>query len=226
VTEAEWLACTDPTEMLEFLRGKVSDRKLRLFAVACCWRIWDALTEEAGRHAVEMAGRYADGEVTESELDLAADVAATCHSELEDELEEAGDPPPTADVRRFNALEAACRAAGRTGPFFLSGLESMCDNADWARERDGAEYRAQCGLLRDIVGNPFRPVTADPACLTSTAVGLARAIYDERAFDRLSILADALEDADCDNVDILNHLRDVGPHFRGCWAVDLVLGKE
>jgi hypothetical protein len=74
--------------------------------------------------------------------------------------------------------------------------------------------------------NPFRPVTVDPAWQTSNVTALAQPIYDERAFDRLSILADALEDAGCDNADILNHCRQPGEHVRGCWVVDLVLGKE
>jgi hypothetical protein len=86
---------------------------------------------------------------------------------------------------------------------------------------------AWCNLLRDIFGNPFRPVTFDPEWRTTTALALAQGIYEERAFDRLPILADALQDAGCDNDDILNHLRDTTtPHVRGCWALDLVLGKE
>ena len=79
----------------------------------------------------------------------------------------------------------------------------------------------------EIFGNPFRPVTFDPAWRTSTVFALAQGIYDDKAFDRMPILADALQDADCDNDDILNHLRDAtAPHVRGCWALDLVLGKE
>jgi hypothetical protein len=81
-------------------------------------------------------------------------------------------------------------------------------------------------LIRDIVGNPFRPVAVDPVWLTDSAVGLAQAIYDDRAFDRLPILADALQDAGCENADILDHCREEGPHVRGCWVVDLVLGKN
>jgi hypothetical protein len=81
-------------------------------------------------------------------------------------------------------------------------------------------------LLRDIFANPFRPVAINPAWRTSNVTALAQSIYDERAFDRLPILADALEDAGCDNVDILNHCRQPGEHVRGCWVVDLVLGKE
>ena len=81
-------------------------------------------------------------------------------------------------------------------------------------------------LLRDIFGNPFRPVAAEPRWLTSDVVALARGIYDDRAFDRLPILADALEEAGCDHPDVLSHCRGPGPHARGCWVVDGVLGKE
>ena len=88
------------------------------------------------------------------------------------------------------------------------------------------ERIAQCDLIRDIFGNPFRPVTVDPRWQTETVVALATGIYAERAFDRMPILADALEDAGCDHADILTHCRGDGPHVRGCWVVDLVLGKE
>src|SRR5262249_55224546 len=80
-------------------------------------------------------------------------------------------------------------------------------------------------LFRGIFGNPFRPVTIDPSSLTSTVVGLAGGIYADRAFDRLPILADALQDAGCDNANVLDHCRGPGPHVRGCWVVDLLLGK-
>src|SRR5262249_45247069 len=88
-----------------------------------------------------------------------------------------------------------------------------------------AERRAQARLLHELFGNPFRPVAADRSWLTSDVVGLARAIYDDRAFDRLPSLADALQDAGCDQADVLAHCRGGGPHVRGCWVVDLLLGK-
>jgi hypothetical protein len=89
------------------------------------------------------------------------------------------------------------------------------------------EQKEQTKLLRDIVGNPLRPVTVDSRWLTSDVVALARSIYDEKAFDRLLILADALQDAGCENADVLGHCRDPQlTHVRGCWVVDLVLGKE
>ena len=81
-------------------------------------------------------------------------------------------------------------------------------------------------LFRDIFGNPFRPVNLDPSWLTPIVVALAQQIYDDRAFDKMPTLADALEEAGCDNTDLLNHCRGLGPHVRGCWVVDLVLGKE
>jgi len=81
-------------------------------------------------------------------------------------------------------------------------------------------------LIFDIIGNPFRPVTLDPTWRTSTVTNLAQAIYNDLAFDRMPILADALEDAGCTNVDVLNHCRQPGVHVRGCWVVDLLLGKS
>jgi hypothetical protein len=85
----------------------------------------------------------------------------------------------------------------------------------------------QIALLRDVFGNPFRAVALNPAWLTSDVLALARGIYGEKAFDRMPILADALQDAGCDNDDVLTHCRDAAlVHVRGCWVVDLVLGKS
>jgi hypothetical protein len=92
-----------------------------------------------------------------------------------------------------------------------------------SREEEEAE---QAKLLRDVFGNPFRPVLFDPMWRTETAIALAKHCYDSREFSAMPILADALQDAGCDNDDVLNHCRDAnGVHVRGCWVVDLVLGK-
>jgi hypothetical protein len=88
------------------------------------------------------------------------------------------------------------------------------------------QRRQQAALVRDIFGNPFRPVAFDPRWRTADVMGLAWAIYDEGAFDRLPLLADALMDAGCEHEQVLTHCRSAGPHARGCWVVDLVLGKE
>jgi hypothetical protein len=97
--------------------------------------------------------------------------------------------------------------------------------SDPYREPDLDEVRTQRQLLRCVVGNPFQPMTFEPSWRSETAVALASAIYAEHAFDRLPILADALEEAGCDHADVLTHCRGPGPHARGCWVVDGVLGK-
>jgi hypothetical protein len=102
----------------------------------------------------------------------------------------------------------------------------VADSGEDFWKQYASEQAQQCILLRDIFGNPFRPVAVDQTWLTPTVVQLAQAIYDEPAFDRMPQLADALHEAGCDNEEILSHCRGPGPHVRGCWALDLVLGKE
>jgi hypothetical protein len=83
--------------------------------------------------------------------------------------------------------------------------------------------------VQDIFGNPFHSIPISPHWLAwddGTVRRIAQVIYDERAFDRLPVLADALEDAGCDDADLLAHCRGPGPHVRGCWVVDLLLGKQ
>jgi hypothetical protein len=94
------------------------------------------------------------------------------------------------------------------------------------RERRESENATLCSTLRDIFGNPFRPVVYDPEWRTPTVLALARQMYDSREFSAMPILADALQDAGCDHAEILDHCRGPGPHVRGCWVVDLILGKE
>lgn len=113
--------------------------------------------------------------------------------------------------------------------FFHTRARAVAENAVGLAEEWGEKEVkvVLCRLLREVFGNPFRRVKRDPAWLTSDVVALARGIYDERAFDRMPILADALQDAGCTNEGLLNHCRDPDQlHVRGCWALDLVLGKS
>jgi hypothetical protein len=225
VTEAEWDACTDLLKLLAFLHGRPSDRKARLFAVACCRRVWDMLTDERGRRAVEVSERYADGLASREELEAA--VVATDPA-LHTPMEHEGPRPP------WNALYAVHYAAHPQVGVFADGVAQAAARLAWAGTggdfivRCAEEQAHQCVILRDIFGSLFRPARVDPAWLAwegGTAPRLAAAVYEERAFDRLPILADALEDAGCDQADLLGHLRGPGPHVRGCWTVDLILGK-
>jgi hypothetical protein len=214
MTEAEWLGCTDPEPMLEYLRNKTSDRKLRLFAVACCRRA----SEMASFGVVSLAERAADGLATDDEL-------ANARSEAERGFELAlGQfsyvPPP-------QHLHADGAAVAVTSSSAWEAAEASA--AELAALVGGGEPAAQAILLRDLFGNPFRPASIDPTWLAwnaGTVVKLAQAIYDERRFGDLPILADAMEEAGCSDQDILAHCRSEEPHVRGCWVVDLLLGKE
>jgi hypothetical protein len=224
--ETGWLDATDPKVMLTSLTaaGKGSGRKLRLFAVACCRRIWDTLWDPRSRAAVEAAERFADGLASEEELELAWEPA----------WEAVGFPRrhPSDGVERPNALAASSAAT----PDAQEAATCTAWDAAWdaaSHRPRHAEQLGQAALLRDIFGNPFRPALISRAWLTPTVTALATAAYQERlppsgALDgaRLAVMADALEEAGCTNAELLGHLRGPGPHVRGCWAVDAVLGRE
>jgi hypothetical protein len=215
MTEAEWLACGDRQPMLEPFRGKFSNRKLRLFACACCRRIWHRLADDS-REAVVVAERFADGEADQEELRQAEGRAVDVTQNSDGEAAWFATYPDA----WLAAFDASYAAAGRE---VILGWPGRNDHDD---ERFAREHAASADLLRDIFGNPYRSPAVESRWLASTVVSLTVAIYADRAFDRMPLLADALEDAGCDNADILAHCRGEGPHVRGCWVVDLVLGKS
>jgi hypothetical protein len=198
VTEAEWLACDDPNVMLRFLRGKASDRKLRLFVVACCYLIHCRPPESAP--LIEAVERFAD------------------------------DPAALGDVRQHwpQGVEEGDPPWPERPYEWATDFAANCPRGEVEyEEQEGFPQAAELPpILRDVFGNSFRPVTAESRWLTPTVVSLARGVYEDRAYDRLPILADALEDAGCTDAGLLGHLRSPGPHVRGCWALDLILGKE
>jgi hypothetical protein len=223
VTEPEWQASADPGEMLELLRrsGKLTGRKWRLFGIACCHRIRHLFTDERSRRAVVVAERYADGAATAGELDAAFEEAF----DVGDSLAEQKDADPEAFLAMgLDPLRSAAWAASETAHPDESADGVASEAADAADRK--VEREAQAELLRCIFGNPLRACSADAPWLTPTVVSLARSIYDGPAFDRLPLLADALEDAGCEDTGLLAHCRSDGPHIRGCWVVDLLLGKR
>jgi hypothetical protein len=235
VTEAEWLACNDPRKMLEYLRGKASDRKLQLFAVACCRHVWHLMEEEVCRSIVEVVERYADYLGSSQAVPLADALASSLNvSTLRSRLRQLrqSDLPDTTLLLGF---EIACLAAtaavwmGAWAAAWKAGPEARRAFYLSTGKSGHEEARVQAALLRDIFGNLFRPVSVDPSWLAwsgGTVPRMAQAIYDNRAFDRLPNLADALEEAGCTNPDILAHCRQPREHVRGCWLVDLLLGKS
>jgi hypothetical protein len=280
VTEAEWLACTDPIEMIEFLRGnptsedtvtwwnnrwrteepsKGNDRKFRLFACACCRRIWKHIPEACNREAVIAVEEFTDGRLAGSALTAALQASSAV------EYREDGSKRPEPGYwivkylgRGFYKMTAAASAllVASQGIFMVdeeygreAGHEFSCCYYTaagyfmrpfrWPLPLPvvvEVERTTQADLLRCIFGNPFRPVSLAPAVLTwndSIVVRLAQTAYEERHLpagtlddSRLAVLADALEEAGCTDAEILSHLRSPGPHVRGCWPVDLCLGKS
>jgi hypothetical protein len=223
MTEAEWLReNTNAQKMVlhvskcGYPRTKVGRRKLRLFACGCCRQIWSDLPDPRTTHAIETAELFADGKAVQKELDRAGKAIQrlTRYYPGKDDLQIS-----TANglARTTTLLKSYDAALGVTMyPLPLAGYFGTPTE----------ESALVCNILRDIFGNPFRPVTIIPEWRTSTVLALAQGIYDEKAFDRMPILADTLQDAGCSNEDILNHCRGPGPHTRGCFVVDLILGKE
>jgi hypothetical protein len=117
---------------------------------------------------------------------------------------------------------AASRA---TEALYWESVEKVTDLDDSVKS-EWPEPQVQIRLLHDIFGNPFRPINLNPTWLTPTVTNLAESIYADRSFEKMPILADALEDASSDNADILSHCRSGQDHVRGCWCLDLVLGKK
>jgi hypothetical protein len=236
MTESQWLACTDPVRMKWFLQGKASPRKMRLFDCACCRRIWRLLTDQRSRRAVEVAERHADGEADDDLLTSAFTAADRAI-------------PRTAGLGPESAFHAALVAAAPPGELVYTPLVWLSTSefaatavlyeaygqavAGGTRKLPAhvqqAEKAAQAALLRDLFGNPFRTTSLDPVWTTwhdGLPVKMAAAIYAERRFEDLPILADALEEAGCEQPDVLAHCRGPGGHARGCWVVDLILSKD
>jgi hypothetical protein len=239
MTEAEWRNSDQPEPLLAFLRGKATDRKLRLYAVACCRLIGELLTDERSRAVVEASERFADGLASRQELDTAEGRAwaavEAAQPLLTRELTVAyGIAGTTGKVWSW-AARAAAEAASPDAGQAVSATASAVERAaiEWAMELQdpkavarvaGAAVRTD--LVRDLFGNPFRPVAFDPFWRSPAVVGLASSIYEEHTFDQLPLLADALTDAGCADDELLVHCRSAGTHARGCWAVDLALGKS
>jgi hypothetical protein len=226
MNEAQWLSGTDPTLMLDHMResGGASDRKLRLFAVACCRRLLHLRWPDTVQESLEVAERFADGQATAEDLRRAAADASWYGGAFPLGL-------------RAGAVARACGsdardAASATGQV-VSALYVAAGRSDSVRRAEAAEH---ADLLRCLFGNPFRAAAPiGPAVLSwndGCVARLARAAYEERSgadgtLDnvRLAVLADALEESGYVGAEFLGHLRGPGPHVRGCHAVDAILGR-
>ena len=229
MTEQEWLTNGAPLTMLQFLEGRTTDRKLRLFACACGRQAWNPFVPRFAVRATAAAEAFADGKIDPAALARVYELARRAIAAIApDRTADPGYLPHvlyaamcavTPDARR--GADAAARAAVRAAVDAPFGGSIQVPNLPGARE----ELAAQADLLRDIFGNPFREVAFDPAWRTSDALALANAMYSNRDIGAMPILADALQEAGCDDEDVLSHCREPREHVRGCWVVDLLLGK-
>jgi hypothetical protein len=207
MSEVAWHSASNPRPMLSSLVGAASDRKLRLFAVACCRRIWHLVPDDRYRQAVDVAEQFAEGLAAGEELDAAGAAVS---------------PSGIGPAVTFAGRNAAYAVGWATNEYALNAATGAAESASAAAVDESV---AQAALIRDIFGNPFSPVGFDPTWRTEAVVALARGMYEARDFTPMPVLADALEDAGCTDLDVLAHCRGPGSHARGCWVVDLVLGK-
>jgi hypothetical protein len=185
------------------VRARLDGRKAFLVTAACFRRHWQRLPAVAQAWA-RLAESAAEGKASRQDLDDAFE-------NLEESLNVLGPPG------EFVALLDLAYGMWQSNWVELQVVEE--NETAWRLER-----KAQASLVRDVFANPFRPVILQPAWANETVRELARAAY-EGDFDRLPLLADALERAGCDNADLLSHCRESRPHVRGCWVVDLLLGE-
>ncbi len=216
MTESEWLLSTDPAAMLRVLGEHAGPRKLRLFACACCRLLWHELIDDRSRAAVEAAERYADGLLEEDERETLFQEASRASREV---LTPPGTSDTTLQLRRPRDPGRLFRAAISAAFAVGSGVDDL-DNHLRAGAAHPLEAPTRARLVRCIFRGPFPPSKREkpPAHLVQWAHG----IYDERAFDEMPFLADALDEAGCTDPALLEHMRGPGPHVRGCWAIDLL----
>jgi hypothetical protein len=235
IPEEGWLQSTEISTLYHFLahRPDITDRKWLLFALGCAQSVFPLLDERC-RNVLHHIERFADGPGTAEDLEIARRLASQAYDDAQPERKWR----PPEDVVRLITMQdqplsqiAGCVESAVRGVIAQQAWKDAQGKGrryqDKMRERAWQEQgTVNLSLFRCVFHNPFRPLIADARWLTNAVVALAAGIYDDRAFDRLPILADALEEAGCTDADILGHSRGPGPHVRGCWVIDLLLGKK
>jgi hypothetical protein len=244
-----WEAGTDPAEMLNFLQMKLTDRgahpergrKLVLYVVELCHQVWNELPWLC-RLISEIAERRADGGkpalpvhplryYASGVRNFAWECVRNAHANSDYQL-------PLGELARWepdflragyekpDGADATFRIPTAQRFYALTLLVEAVAYLKPSSYFPPPQFHS-VPLLREIAGDPYRPVKFKPEWRTDTVMTLARQMYDSREFSAMPILADALQDAGCNVETMLNHCRDTSlTHVRGCWVVDLVLGKE
>jgi hypothetical protein len=221
MTEEEWLRSQDPDPMWRLL--EVVDpspsllRKSRLLACAFARLIWE-IHDEQGKQIIESMERYADGDESLEDFRV---VMGDYYDRVEDE------PDPRRQAAG-NCVLGLSTARHENYPLRFAVTQGRL--ALSARQQSDEVWKSNhvpeiCITIRDIFGNPFRPVVLESSLRTESVVSLARAMYESRNFSDIKVVAETLQNAGCDNQELLDHCRGSVSHIRGCWVVDLLLGK-
>lgn len=220
MTEDEWVQADDT--MIDGAVQMLGPRKARLFASAVCRVMGGREFHPVAVAALEVNDRFADDEVPRRALWEAERKVRAVRDELGEHTSDVEGRHYSARYMALLAVEYVCTDLGP----FMASMYPASTHQLMSNLREEETRRQLYPAYRDLAGIPFRPIIVKPSWRTSTAVGLARAMYESRDFTAMPILAGALEDAGCDSADVLAHCRGDGPHVRGCWVVDLVLGKN
>ena len=244
MTESDWLTGSDFAAHVHFAAGRLSPRRQRLLAAGFCRAVGHLFDHPDLHAALKTVEWFADGRDSAAELEKARQrcrfLALEAYEAYARQVDASGEgrgpewarhelawmvafaattPLPLSDVatRAVNAARGV--STGVAEPVFLGASEAAVDETTRVEQS-----RVMAAVVREVVGNPFRPVEFLPRWRTETAVTLARHIYDRRDYGAMPILADAIQEAGCEVEDVLNHCRDPDArHVRGCWVLDAVL---
>jgi hypothetical protein len=221
MTEEEWLTPGDLRNHTAFMKSKKLIRKLRLFSIACCRQLEPWIDEPKLFEALLRAEQFAEKELSDSTIAKWRRKV----NQLEQERVKDHSSAWTPQRAVYHHVSTACLESQYSGwmdNWRVLVYHGQIFGEDFVRRGPQLAHM----LLLEIFGNPFHPVSFSPEWRTDTTVSLARSMYESRDFSAMPILADALQDAGCDNSEILDHCRDAKQvHARGCWVVDLVLCK-
>ena len=236
MTEAEWLLCEDPLAPLAYVAPRATDRKLRLFLCACCSHVIEGTPSNRRLFRGSYAGSFQQLERALGVVEQFAEglVGSDTLAQARRDAKDSEYVPGSIDYGGETGLdyEAATVVAAGAEHLVPGDVIAACRRASASQpDRSSEEQRIedarwQSMLLRDVFGNPFRAINFSSDWRTASAIAVASEMYDAQDFGSMSILADALLDAGSDDADILDHCRGAHMHLRGCWVVDLVLGKD
>jgi len=246
MTESEWFSETDVLTLVRWIAPRASPRKLRLYFCGGCRQIEHLLFDPGSVGALEASEEFADGLASASELASQDWAAEPPTWGFDFDVDIVNDHPRYAsgflpELVQLGALSESILSGGewRVNEAVRDRLVAAAEIAwELIQENLNLEHFSWHiphvewpgrWLIDCLFGNPFKPVQVDPAWLSwnsGSIPAVARSIYDERAFDRLPMVANMLSDSGCRSLDILNHCRDDGHHVRGCWVLDLLLGLQ